>query len=1207
MSAPRDALELPLSGVRVVEASAGTGKTFTIATLYLRMVLERAFTPEQIAVATFTRAAAAELSSRLRERLRLASQLLAQADPATPRVDDGGDAAVTRAAIAQALSLEGVGATMLQQRARGAERAMDTAVIGTLHGFCSRVSTEFGFETGGALTTLELLEDLRALQNEVIDDFWRAASADADTARVLTATWGSPHTLARQAADPRWRGRAIDDGNSTKQDTSARRDEALAELEALRNTVAGWDEASLREADIELAACFTNKSARANRERGLRVAHAWAMSTMPSWPPSAAMSKTMQDFSHEEMQALKSCKRRPQGSVFGAIAALVDTLTALRELDTDAGASMLRKARGYLERELPARMKTLGKIGHDQAVDDLARALDDTERGAHAIDAIRERWPVALVDEFQDTDPAQWHILQKLFAHDAGTLVLVGDPKQAIYGFRGGDVHAYLAARACADGEPMQLEESQRAGAMVDDAINALFSRERAFVESAITHANVRAAPRVARRALLLDGEPAPGLQLWRVPSAVDDKGNPKKKTKGDAEHLIETACVTKIVQWLTAAQTRSAQLRDGDGGVRPLRAGDIAVLVNDNAQAYSMQRALSEAGVPAASCLRASVYASPEALDLRLLLEALRDPIDTHRARAAQASLLIGMGARQVAASLRETTVLDALLDQTASWVAEVERHGPLAWLHGLIAQAAPRLLVTPGGQRRVANYLQLAELLQQQASTCFGLDDLCDAHARAVADAGVNTDSDAARLRLETDAQAVQIATVHAAKGLEYDVVLLPYAALGKQPGMHKPVLTWYHEANRARVAIGEDVSETIAARARDEILAEEVRKFYVGVTRTCTACVLPWGWINQGQHSAAHWLLHQAGPAAPLPFDDSGCAQALEDLRSRAPDAIAIAALPDATAKRLAWSCGNDAALRARRFDGRIERDWWTWSFSRLVRGENRDLDADPRPGAGDETATAGTDAPTVSIQSLPILAGSQFGSAVHAALERADFDLWRDATMVPEAQRDLLESSLRAQALPRAATVSIERAIEIAGECMRNALNAPLPCGARLCDIVPARRRAELEFHLRLAPTRVDELFALLHAHGYQHGRNGVGAERLNGLLTGVIDLVFEHAGRYHLVDYKTNLLPAYDAESLRGAIASHDYDLQCLLYMLALHRWLRQTLHDYDYDAHLGEAYYLFVRDIGGIHRDRPARELIEAMDALFDARDRTLP
>ncbi|HVX05127.1 MAG TPA: PD-(D/E)XK nuclease family protein, partial [Rhodanobacteraceae bacterium] len=184
-----------------------------------------------------------------------------------------------------------------------------------------------------------------------------------------------------------------------------------------------------------------------------------------------------------------------------------------------------------------------------------------------------------------------------------------------------------------------------------------------------------------------------------------------------------------------------------------------------------------------------------------------------------------------------------------------------------------------------------------------------------------------------------------------------------------------------------------------------------------------------------------------------------------------------------------------------------------------------------------------------------------------------------------------------------TISLERAAAQVGECMRGALNVPLACGARLCDVPPMQRRAEMEFHLRLAPSRVAALFELLHGHGYQRGRSGFGVTHLHGLLTGVMDLVFEHGGRYHLVDYKTNLLPAYDADALREAVAAHDYDLQYLLYVLALHRWLRRMLPGYDYDTHMGDVYYLFVRDLKegrGVHRDRPSRALIESMDALFD-------
>ncbi|HET9835679.1 MAG TPA: UvrD-helicase domain-containing protein [Rhodanobacteraceae bacterium] len=1205
-----NALDLPLSGVRLVEASAGTGKTFTIATLYLRLVLEthpvleRSLKPEEIVVATFTRAATAELAMRLRKRLRVAAGILRSEDPARVREEDDGETQATRAVIVQALGK--VAADTLASRAREAELAMDTAVIGTLHSFCNRVLGEFGFETGRAPGEPELLEDARALQQEIVEDFWRTCSTDAGAARLLAETWRTPDALAAQVCDPRWRGRTVGNAGELQaatQDASAQREETLSQLDAIRNAIAGWADAGLQAADAELAACINHKGARDSRSRGLRELHAWARTGIAPDLLSTAARKAVDGFAANVLSDMKSCKRLPQGPVFAAVADLDANIKSLESLDHASRAQLLLQARAFLDRELPARMKALGVLGYDQAVDELATALDDPQRGARAVRAIRECWPVALVDEFQDTDPQQWKILKTLFAHERGGLVLVGDPKQAIYGFRGGDVHAWLMAKDSAQGAPLRLDESQRAGAGVNKAINALFSRDGAFVEAGITHEDVHPAPRVAQRALLVDGQPAPGLQVWQLPSTgiTNKDGSTRAWNKGDAQSQIEAACVAQIIEWLEGASRGRVSLRDGDGGTRELCARDIAVLVNSNREARSMQRALSRAGVPAASCLRASVYASEEAADLRLLLEALRDPADATRARAARASWLVGDDAPAIARTCSEGAMLDALLTETGEWAALVQRRGPLPLLHHLIARAAPRLRALPGGDRRVANYLQLAELLQDDYAACFGIDDLCDLYARALRESAADTDADAVRLRLDTDAQAVQIATVHAAKGLEYGVVLLPCAASGYSPNGNgkKPALTWYHEGDKACVAVGNGIAADIQTRARREALAEDVRKFYVGVTRARAACVLPWGCVRQADETALHWLLHAAGREPPLGFDETTCGQVLDELVARGAGHIAVSPLPSASAKRLSKPKARATEIKPAEFQGTLERDWRTWSFSRLVRGEARGNESDPAPGNGDAPVVV-MEAPR---QRAPILAGARFGTAVHAALEHADFDAWRDEGGIPEAQRDLIVRSLRAQGLPEPGTVSLERAVAQVGDCMRGALNVPLACGARLCDVAPEMRRAEMDFHLRLAPSRVDALFALLHKHGYQHGRSGFGVARLHGMLTGVMDLVFEHHGRYHLVDYKTNLLPAYDVDALREAVAAHDYDLQYLLYVLALHRWLRQVLPGYDYDTHIGDVYYLFVRELTdgrGVHRDRPPRALVEAMDALFD-------
>src|SRR5581483_7706486 len=306
MSARMTPLDMPLSGVRLAEASAGTGKTFTIATLYLRLILEQGLMPEQIVVATFTRAATAELAIRLRKRLRLADDMLRHEYPPRDRDDDDGEARATRAVIAHALETNDT--HVLAKRARAAELAMDTAVIGTLHAFCNRCLGEFGFETGGAPGELELLEDSRVLQQEIIEDFWRSCSTDADAARLLAETWRKPDALAIQVCDPRWRGRHAEviepDLDSLQKD-----------YERLRSSIAAWDEQMFDVADAELKECFSHHGARTPRKKALRALRAWACAEADQIEDSNA-AKEASRFLHEAECEPKSFQRNTRGEPF---------------------------------------------------------------------------------------------------------------------------------------------------------------------------------------------------------------------------------------------------------------------------------------------------------------------------------------------------------------------------------------------------------------------------------------------------------------------------------------------------------------------------------------------------------------------------------------------------------------------------------------------------------------------------------------------------------------------------------------------------------------------------------------------------------------------------------------------------------------------------------------------------------------------------
>jgi exodeoxyribonuclease V beta subunit len=1198
VNAPHDAMDVQLDGIRAVEASAGTGKTFTIATLYLRLILERGLAVDEIVVATFTRAAAAELSERLRQRLVLANSLLSGDDPGAAREGEDGERGETRKVIANAL--QAAAFDELRRRARTAQLAIDTAYIGTLHGFCHRVLAEFGFETGQALAQPDLVDDLQALQAEIVRDFWRRGSADATTAMLLADTWGAPETLATQVCDPRWRGRTIE---LAEPDLDALR----SQFERARKQVAAWDAGVTDLFERELARCVTTLRTCGQRTEAMQHTLRWARSGSPEQALAAFDAKLTATLLAGAIEKLVPKDLRPAGQPFDDLEVLCAAYAQLQHAETSMkqlpAARMLRDARAFLELELPKRLAQRNLMGHDQAVDRLADALTDGPRGELAATRIRQRWKAALVDEFQDTDPQQWRVVQALFGPT--TLVLVGDPKQAIYGFRGGDVYAWLEARSQAQGEPLRLAESWRAGAGLCAATNALFSRPGAFIEAGIAHPDIHSADAVRRRALLRDGKEF-ALELWWLdPEQVGHAANRPVPSKAYARTAIQHACVAWIVDVLHDATLR---LRDKHGSLQALQPKHIAVLVNSNHEAQAMQAALGRAGVPASCNLHASVYTSGEAADLALLLDALAAPDDPQRARAARASLLAGDDANAIFSTLHDDARQAALLAGIATWAGSVDRHGPLPWLHQMIAQAAPHLLALPDGERRIANYLQLAELLQDLHTASFGVADLAARFARARVEAV--DDADAARLRLDTDADAVTISTVHAAKGLEYDVVLVPYAVLGRDPDRKRdarPSLHWYHDdANAAHVSIGADAPPHIARRASDEIRAEEVRKFYVAVTRASALCVLPWGPVNLMQHSAAFHLLHVAGRKSALDGDMAGCDAALRELCARADGAARVVPLPSGAHTRKmprtdsdARNRGGDNAppLQARIFTrDDLQREWQVWSFSRLVRGSPNQASADPRPGAGDQD---------LAPQASPGPGGAAFGTAVHAVFEQTDFAAWRDAADIPTSEQPLIEDALRHQALGDNAG-----AVALTGACVRDALNATLPCGVRLCDVTPERRKAEIEFHLSLAPARTAELFALLHRHGYQRQRTGVAPEHLRGLLTGKIDLTFVHAGRFHLIDWKTNRCAPYDAAAMRAEIAAHDYDLQWLVYTLALHRWLGQQLPGYDYDTHVGDAYYLFVRgmhDGGGIHVDHPPRALVEALDALFDASGRSRP
>ncbi len=1211
-------LTLPLDGIRAIEASAGTGKTFTLATLVVRLVVERGLSIGQILAVTFTDAATQELRKRIRERLLLAASLVGGA------ADGGEDAerALTRATLDAHLAQARESAAALRRRLRNAADGIDLSAIFTIHGFCARVLREHALEAGQGFDAPELLASDAALRDALAADLWRAHGVAADSADDLLALWkAGPDKLAGDLS-PLVRERTLRP--------------TLAELPhdpapELRAATVALQTALRAHGDDFRAALLSAVESKVLH--GGSYKPDWIHALFDALGDWCGRDPTEAPFEHPKLVnlgrdtlLLRTSKagagRTPQSPVCDVLPAYLAALARVAEYREVRRARLLHALRGDARVRLAAHKQRLRVQTYDDLIDRVADVFDIDDSGDAAARvradalaaALRAQYRVALVDEFQDTDPRQWAIFDRVFGSGspAPALFVIGDPKQAIYCFRGGDVETYLAAKATAQEAP-PLSLNFRSRPAVLRAVAALYAQAQAtgaapFVDPRIAFRDV--APGGVRRDAdyLRHGKPAAALTLWQAPPPSPDANTGATKPHGAprSRDLATQACVAEIHRVLSDARAGRASI---DGA--PVQPGDIAVLVRSHSEATQIRLALAAAGIPAVAAGKQSLYATAEARELHALLLALRDAADTGRLRAALSTVLLGQDAAAIAAleSDGEAGALSAWLQHQQAWRERFERGGPLALVNDLCAQHAARLLGLLDGERRLTNYLQLAEALQDARREAPGVHALADWLGEAIARAD---DSDEAQLlRLESDARRVQIVTLHKSKGLEYPLVFLPFAGIGRRArsaGQHVSV----HEGARRvlhwkllTASSGWDAAATQAAEAQR---AEDARLLYVGLTRARHAL-----WLAGGP-----FYEHQASPLAAM-------IGAPDALTAELGDAIAIdTRAPDAA---LPWLPPENetAPPDARTIARRLSHDWWVYSFSQLARADaGHDASAattEPVPGGADEPASAGDGGDTppgagsdvavdaaAPTESDALLRGREFGVALHDALEHADFPAWRTWTPGDDAPND--ETVVIADALRRqgfAATL-IEPGVALVTRMIGHTLTVALPEGTTLAALPGEQRRPEIEFQFALAPTDIDALLALLHRHGIVRTRQGFGARRrLEGLMTGLIDLTYVHDGRWYVLDYKSNRLPGYAAADLDAAMAHSEYDLQALVYTVALHRWLRFRLGDaYDYARDFGGARYLFCRgldaaraDSPGIHAWRFEPALVHAVDALF--------
>ena len=1180
----------------LVEASAGTGKTFALAGMFARAVIVERFRVPQVLAVTYTDKATQELHERIRARLGDAAALAATWQPGDGATHEGDDAgtAMLRRLLHAALADESRDA--LRLRLGRALRDMDLAAISTIHGFCQRVLREHALDTGQALVAAEIEPGNAAQRAHLAVDLWRLFSDDAEGAGFLRRHFGSPETLtAALRALLAYESLLPPAPQSLPEDPRA---ELARAWQALASAFAAHG-AQVRTA---LSDAIANGVLKASEYKPEHVTSLWlwfdTTTRAPAVPgePHPKLHKYV-----PQVLAKGTCKAKagqtPLSPLFDAVPPLFDALNKLQAWRGVCDLKRLHDVRDQARQRDHQRKRDFNTCDYDDLIGRLHDAVRDERTRPILVLALRAQFPRVLVDEFQDTDARQWEIFATLFGN--GSLVLVGDPKQAIYRFRGGDVNTYVAAANTA-GKGSQLDRNFRSRPCVIAAVNTLFANAPpASLGAGIEFLPTKAGGKVADSDFVIAGAAAPGLQFHVVPQTTDRRnGQPKDWTKPESVRIASNLCADAIRERLQQARDGRALCKDKHSQqMRPLQPRDFAVLVREHAQATAVREALARRGVPAVASGKESLYQGDEAQDLLALLLALRTPGDDRRLRAALATPLLGWDAARIAALGEDGEALRGWQQTLADWRARWERHGPQAMLAEVVVGNAARLLALVGGERRLTNYLQLGELMQASGARSLGTQGQLEQLRASMAHA--DAENEAQQPRLESDAGRVQILTLHKSKGLEFPLVYLPFVAIGRQPKVNGMAMYTQADGQRVRqwptadalVGDGLNWDQAKQQHLREEC-DEDMRLLYVGLTRARDALWVCCGGLAQNSHSALHTLLHAAVPGAAL------LAQLGADVDSGLPRAAPVRLGP----------VDPVAVPPARNAQRHLHRDWWIHSFSQLHRQQAQGAHVLVEDSAaGDERVTAAAAMPRGN---QPIASrrfgGTRFGNVLHHALEHADFAAWRDhaGDAPPATQHDILVAALDSQGY--AARLHAEGIRELV-PLMAGTLNAQLPEGLRLCDQPPAARIVELEFHFALRGASTQTLLGLLHTHGIALGRRDFGAwAQLSGLMNGKIDLTYRHDGRMYVVDYKSNLLPAYDQATLAQVMAASEYDLQALLYVVAVHRWLRLRLGaDYDFDLHFGGVRYLFCRGLragdtaAGVSVPRFARALVEAVDGLL--------
>ena len=1142
----------PLYGQSLIEASAGTGKTYTINQLYRRLTLGHGIDARlgctDILVVTFTKAATEELRGRIRSGLRDAFENLLAGEAESNVMPD----ADVQRWVTSLQSEKGISRDELKTWLQLNLAQMDEAAIFTIHKFCAQMLKRYAFDSGVAFNLALEVEGEEYLRR-ACEDVWRQICypQSRDVLEFMTSRFSGPDHLFSYFRS--WMSkpsiRIKPDLDTAFDDLWTQFHQAFEDAKNLWFFL-GSDNIvkTITSADIDKRS-YTSKN-------------------LPNWMSQAGdyfaagsalpLPANLYRFGSQMLAEKTKSGEPPRHKLFEKI----DELTELNQ-------SMTLSLELMWFKTIYGRYIELLEQAAVMTSDDLLRLLDaalNSDRGEELAAQIRRLYPVAMIDEFQDTDPVQYRIFSRIYpAEQEGEsrhgLIMIGDPKQAIYAFRGADIFTYMqASKAIPPSRRFTLDTNYRSDSRLIQATNNLWQSHKApFVfDDAIEFYPVNAGGQHDKKAPVWQaGIPDEALQLW-ISDEEDNKANSMQRVA--EECAVQIASLLAGAAVYPAASRKSRSARRG----KPVEAGDVAVLVYSRVQAKIIRQALTAQGIGSVFLTRDSVLDSTEAWDLLAMLEAIAHPGNEAAVRRAIATPTWGATANDLVRMQEEESLWEGQLAAMHAYHQIWQRRGVMAMLMQWLEdnERAVRLRKLDEGERVLTNILHLGEMLQAQSRKVRGHQALIRWFSERVDPASDRGEE--AQLRLETDDRLVNIVTIHKSKGLEYPFVFLPYLWADSARPRQQSTETIYYNGREVVRDLAPD--DNARARQRDDVLAEQMRLLYVALTRAKFGCYVWLANAVSGKNKKPVW------PESALGYLLGGTE--LSDIQ-----------IPGMYAGPLpAWNVAGQAELDvppppvAPAVNQARWRDHWrVGSYSQLAAHSAHQAEAAAADlghyfdwEAGLNSVVA--DTPEVLPLALRFPKGANPGTCLHAIFEHWDFQC-------QDSLADICETQLRLYG------IQDQNPAEVA-DWITGVVAQPLALydtSVALKDIQAGARLDEMEFYLPVGQLSAGDINTLMG------GEARFSFEPLTGYLKGFIDLIFEWQGRFYVADYKSNHLgnewQNYVPEALRESMREHRYDLQSWIYMLALDQLLSKRLPDYQPQKHLGGSVYLYLRGMGSHFTD----------------------